>query len=193
MDVLRGQDVVNEGFELGFAEGAAAAFVDKDVLDVLQAAGKLVDAFLRFVDGGEAGDDVAKGVLAVVNPVLQAVFGMLAKAGDGLVEFLAQEGVLLLLDEVVVLLLLLQIVAQFAELVVLVGGKFFELPRVAALLPAQDEDEQQAGQDGGDDEPVGGAECSQVGVYGIHDAVLCRPCDIFPLFLLCGRHRASVC
>lgn len=78
MHVLRGQDVVDQGLQLGFAECAPAAFVGKDVLDVLQAACQLVKAFLRFVDGGQARDDVAKGVLGVVEAVLQSGVGVFA-------------------------------------------------------------------------------------------------------------------
>ena len=166
--VLCGQDGVHQGFELAFAKGTAAALVGKNVLEVLQAAGKLVEAFLRFVNGGEAGDDVAEGVLVHVQSALQALSGVFAEAGDGLLKFFAQQGIMLLLQE----LLVLQVVAQFAELLLLVGGELLQLFQLALLLAAQEDKNEQAGENNGDDQPVDRGQDREDGVCSIHDALL---------------------
>ena len=93
---------------------------------------------------------------------------MFAEAGDGLLKFFAQQGIMLLLQE----LLVLQVVAQFAELLLLVGGKLLQLLQLALLLAAQKDKNEQAREKNGNDQPVDGVQGREEGVCSIHDALL---------------------
>lgn len=148
--VLCGQDVVDQGLELDFAESTTAALVGKDVLQAADAAREMVKALLRFIYGGKAGDDAFEGVLGVVLRVLQALLGLAGEAGKAVVQFIAQQGILLLLLRIQAVLLAVQGIesklAQLAELALLVRGKLLQLPKLLPVLAMQVQEKQQAGQ-----------------------------------------------
>lgn len=72
--MLRGQDVIDQCFQLSFSENATTAFVVENVTQTAYVAGKLVEPLLCFVDSAQATDDVLERLLGRAQIIVQTLF-----------------------------------------------------------------------------------------------------------------------